>query len=96
MDTLLVVILVVGIFVVLFAIDRSRSLGNQQRISLYLQSKGASNIEVRKVSFSGDRDNYVYDVTYADRLGRPRQVRCKINSSWLSDGEIFWSTPPEV
>ncbi len=96
MYSLVPIIFVIGVMVVAFTIDYARSQSNKQRIADYLYTKGASSIVVARVWFSWDRGNFAYDVIYSDRQGQPRQVRCKVNSSWLSNHEIFWLTPPEV
>lgn len=63
---------------------------NKKNIRGYLEEKGATDIEIKKVWFDGDRGTGTYNVRYVDQQGHPRRTSCKIR---YRDTDIYWKGP---
>jgi hypothetical protein len=90
---LLLFVVVIGFAL---AVSYWQSKGNKQRITKYLFSQGASDIVVSLNWSSRAQGSYIYNVEYADRQGVHRVTRCRVGGGWFSNGDIYWSEPPEI
>ncbi len=67
------------------------------RIRECLSERGATEIDVSWQWAKGDRSNNGYIVGYTNRQGKRCQAACKVARFFtLSNGDIYWSEPPEV
>jgi hypothetical protein len=82
-------VVVIAVIAIAYIADRRSS----QRIRDYLSDRGATDVEIRRLWFTGGTDNAVYEVEYTDRAGRSRGTRCLIRSSILGK-ELYWTDPP--
>ena len=71
-----------------------RSDYHKSRIRSYLESAGASDIDVSQRLFDFDQGNNTFEVNYTDRNGVPRQSTCKLSSNLFSSGEMYWTDMP--
>ena len=63
----------------------------RRRLESYLQSRGAADIKMSLLLFTGDRDSSTFNVSYT-LDGKPHQNRCKVVVGWRG-GEIYWKDP---
>ena len=82
-------VVVIAVAAIAFVVNRR----NTERICDYLSGRGATDVEIRRLWFTGGTDNTVYEVEYTDRAGRSRGTRCLIRSSILGR-ELYWTDPP--
>ncbi len=69
----------------------------KKRIRKILSDKGATDINVSWQWIESDSRNNVYAVAYSNKAGKWCQISCKVAHFYtLSNGDIYWSEPPEV
>lgn len=94
MDTFLVL---AGFVILVIVIPYFEIKSHKKRIRNCLTEKGATNIDVSWQLTRGDRSNNSYTVDYTNRQGQNCRITCKVARFFsLSDGDIYWSEPPEV
>ena len=94
MDTLLVL---AGIVLLVIAVTYFEVRSHKKRIRKILSDKGATDIDISWQWAWADRSNNIYTVDYTNRQGQRCEAACKVAHFFsLSDGDIYWSEPPEV
>ncbi len=94
MDTFL---LLAGFVLLVIVITYFEVRSHKKCIRKILSDKGATEIAVSWQWAWADRSNNIYAVEYTNRQGQRCQATCKVTRFFsLSDGDIYWSEPPEV
>ena len=89
----LLLLIIIGGFC--FVLLRRQIKQHKQGIRDYLYARGATNITISTLWFDRDRDTSTYDVQYWNSQGTYCRTSCKIGTNLWSNGEIYWSDPPQ-
>lgn len=69
----------------------------KQKIKSFLQSRGATDIEIYHEWFDFDRDTLTFSVTYVSYLGNILTTRCKLRVLFASvSDDVFWSESQDL
>lgn len=92
-STILLFIFLIAVILIVHIATQERA---KERITLYLQGRGASNIQIKYHFFDFDRSNMTFSVTYTGITGKQQITRCKLSGALFSEREIFWSDLPDL